>query len=212
MSNYLAVSAVTETLRQILTDAFQSVSKLSAAPQVRTGRPEAGKAPFVGANLYMYRLAPNAALRNADLPTRDKTGHLVTAPVAAWDLYYLISFYGEDVQLEPQRLLGAALLRLHAEAILSPERIAGVVAAASPDSYLAESDLASQIEHVRLTPLALTLEELSKVWTVFFQTTHAISLAYVASPVLISGDPMPPLKEVTERPRPAATPTPVDRL
>ena len=34
----------------------------------------------------------------------------------------------------------------------------------------------------------LTLEELSKLWTVFFQVTHRISLHYMAGPVLIDSD------------------------
>lgn len=195
MSNYLAVATVTETLRQMLSEAFQAVSKLSSAPQVRTGRPE-GKAPFVGANLYLYRLEPNGALRNEDLPTRGPNGGLMQRPRAAWDLFYLMSFYGEDTQVEPQRLLGAAVAAFHAEPILSPRRIAAVIAAAGRDGWLAGSNLASQPEHVRVTPVALSLDELSKVWTVFFQTAHAISLAYVASVVLIDADlevpPQPP--------------------
>ena len=207
MSNYLAVATVTETLCQVLRDSFRTVKQLSAAANVQAGRPEGLKDAFVGANVYLYRLTPNVAFRNADLPTRDAAGHLVQVPVAAWDLYYLISFYGIEKDLEPQRLMGAALARLHAEAILSPERIAQVVASAGPHGYLRESTLATQIEHVRLTPTTLTLDELSKLWTVFFQTTHALSVAYVASVVLIDADvDVPPQKTVKVDPAPPAHP------
>lgn len=50
--------------------------------------------------------------------------------------------------------------------------------------YLKDSDLARQTELVKLT-LGLNLEEMSKLWSVFFQTSHTLSVAYVASVVLL---------------------------
>jgi hypothetical protein len=59
------------------------------------------------------------------------------------------------------------------------------------DHYLKDSDLADEVEIVRLSPLSLNLEELSKLWSVFFQTPYVLSVAYLASVVLIDGDDMP---------------------
>ena len=41
---------------------------------------------------------------------------------------------------------------------------------------------------VKFTPLSLSLEELSKLWSVFFQTPYALSVAYQGSVVLIESE------------------------
>jgi hypothetical protein len=55
------------------------------------------------------------------------------------------------------------------------------------------------IERIKLTPLTLSLEDLSKLWSVFFQVPYALSIAYEASVVLI--EPSTPLAvpTVTDR-------------
>jgi hypothetical protein len=53
---------------------------------------------------------------------------------------------------------------------------------------LANSDLADQIELVKLTPMSLSTEELSKLWSVFFQTPYNLSIAYQGTVVLIESE------------------------
>ncbi len=47
------------------------------------------------------------------------------------------------------------------------------------------------MESVKFSPLSLDLEELSKLWSVFFQTPYALSVAYHASVVLIEAEETP---------------------
>jgi hypothetical protein len=193
MSNYLAVATVTFVLQQQLQAA--ATAAVSGAT-VATGRPDSPQngAPGPRVNLYLYQAAPNAALRNTDIPTRRADGTLVQRPQAALDLYYLISFYGNEAQLEPQRLMGNAVSALHANPLLTRESIRSAIASAlqsDPDHFLGASDLAEQVECVKLSPVPLNLEELSKLWSVFFQTPHALSVAYQASVVLIEGEGVP---------------------
>jgi hypothetical protein len=47
------------------------------------------------------------------------------------------------------------------------------------------------VERVRFTPTALSLEEFSKLWSVFFQVEYSLSAAYQASVVLIQNDDTP---------------------
>ncbi|MGH7451821.1 MAG: Pvc16 family protein, partial [bacterium] len=58
-------------------------------------------------------------------------------------------------------------------------------------AFLNASDLAEQIELVKFSPIVLNLEELSKLWSVFFQTAYRLSVAYQASVVLIDGKETP---------------------
>lgn len=193
MSNYLAVATATAAIKQILLNAFNSATYEFMGASVKTERPEKLKeAGFVGANLYLYQINPNAAYRNSDLATRTSNGKLIQQPQVALDLNYLLTFYGNDDTLEPQRLLGCAVSALNARPVLTRPLIQEAVAMAREfGDYLKGSDLAHQIESVKITPLYLNLDEISKLWTVFFQTAHTLSIFYQGSVVLIDADLVP---------------------
>lgn len=184
MSNSLAIATVTAALAQLVRTAAQGAV---GGADVIIGRPEApanGDAqPRV--RLYLYQVTPNAALRNADLPTRRGNGEVVQRPTAALDLHYMLAFYGDETEMEPQRMLGAVARDLHARPFLSRQAVLDAIAG---QAVLTGSDLADAFEHVRLTPQALSLDEWSKLWSVFFQTPHALSVAYQGSVVLIESD------------------------
>jgi hypothetical protein len=193
MSNFLAIATVTATLRRVLQDALNTAA--AGEPGGVSGafvyslRPDGSGNGAIdkGINIYLYHVTPNAALRNADLPTRRADGTLAQRPQAALDLHYLLSFYGQDSQLEPQRLMGVAVRTLHSRPILTRQMIRDTLA--DPIfNFLAASDLADQIELIKLAPLSLSLEELSKLWSVFFQTSYALSIAYQATVVLIESE------------------------
>lgn len=187
MSNALAVATVTAALRKKLSEA---VSEVPGA-KVTSQRPEATphKEPVV--NVYLYQTTPNTAWRNTELPTRGPGGNIVQRSQAALDLHYLLSFYGEESTLVPERLLGSVVQRLHERPVLTRKLIESTVPSFD---YLKGSDLAEESELVRLTPSALSLEELSKLWSIFFQCPYVLSVAYQATVVLIDG---------VEEPRPA---------
>lgn len=193
MSNSLAIATVTAALEALIR---KSVQQAVGGAEVVIGRPQ--NAPPANAqrwvHLYLYQVMPNSALRNADLPTRDSAGKLKQRPQVALDLHYLLAFYGDDKELEPQRMLGAVARDLHASPVLSRQAIHDVIASWT---VLTDSNLDEATEQIKLTPLALNLEELSKLWSVFFQTPHAVSVAYQVSVVLIESDdavnPAPPV-------------------
>ena len=188
MSNFLAIAAVTATLQHFLQDVVNNANVRAA--KATTTRPDgaAGGTLQVGVNIFLYQVKSNVALRNADLPSRREDGALTQRPRAALDLHYLLSFYGNEKELEPQRLLGAVARTLHAQPILTREMIRDTI---KKLPFLADSDLDKQSEMVRLTLLPLSLEELSKLWSVFFQTPYALSVTYEASVVLIEGAETP---------------------
>lgn len=177
MSNHLAFANVTAALRDLLDAAAkQAVSGAGATAE----RPDTLKDDSPRVNVFLYQVTPNGAWRNADLPTRRPDGTVGRRPQAAFDLHYVLSFYGSDKQHEPQRILGSVVSVLHSQPVLSPEILQG----AAKDT-LAASDLAKQVEAVRLTPTGFNLEELSKLWSVFFQVPYKLSVAYQASVALI---------------------------
>jgi len=183
LSNSLAIATVTAALRDVVLEALQGVSPLSGAPAVSLGRPEnRPRGEFVGANIYLYRVSPNPALRNNHLPSRDASRNIVARPRIALDLYYVLTFYGQASALEAQRLMASVMTALELNPELAPERIRQTI---SRTDFLRGSDLDLQSERVRFTMEFMTLEELSKLWSVFFQMTHELSVAYQASVVLL---------------------------
>ncbi|HJQ29571.1 MAG TPA: DUF4255 domain-containing protein [Rubrobacter sp.] len=198
MSNYLAIATVTSVLSQIIGAASEAAVPGAGVTTQRPGAPTGNATPDSGphVNLYLYQVSPNAAWRGDDLPTRDRNGGLVQRPRAALDLFYLLSFFGDEGDLEPQRILGSVATALHARPVLTRENIRSVVRTAvnaDPNHYLAGSDLADQVELVKFSPLPLNLEELSKLWSVFLQTPYALSVAYQGSVVLLEADGSPRL-------------------
>jgi hypothetical protein len=198
MSNGLAIAAVTSTFRYILDRALQaphpgpvggaSVTTLPVQQLANTDL--AGTA---GINLFCYQVTPNHAWNLSDLPTRRPDGSLVQRPVAALDLQYLITCHGQDTSLEPQRLVGRVVSALSVNPVFTRDVVDAALSLYAGDtqtSFLAESDLADEIELVKLSPFTLSLEELSKLWGVF-GTPYLLSLTYLATVVLIEAEVSP---------------------
>lgn len=184
MSNHYAIATVTATLQQLLDKSVGKDVVGATATMVSPDAPSAGL-PDPGVNVFLYQVTPNAAVRNEDLPTRRADAALVQRPRVGVDLHYLLTVYGEDSQFEPQRVLGSVVRTMHAKPVLTRVQIDN---ARSAFSVLAPSDLSSDVELVKFTQLPLTLEELSKLWSVFFQTKYNLSVAYQGTVVLIESE------------------------
>ncbi len=190
MSNSLAIATASETLRQLVDKVAKETLPGSGAV---LGRPDgADTTPQI--RIFLYQVIPNPAWSNADLPMRRGDGSLVQHPQAALDLYYLLTFYGDESQHQPQRLLGRVASVLHAQPFLTREMIRATIKSftdTDPGHYLGDADLADQVELVKFSPLPLNLEELSKLWSVFFQTPYALSVSFQGSVVLIESKDTP---------------------
>jgi hypothetical protein len=139
--------------------------------------------------LFLYQVISNPALNNMDATPLRSRG-TPTKRQAALDLYYMFSFYGSEVELEPQRLLGSVMRTLNDQRVIDQE----LIRAACRDStlpFLQESNLADQVQQINIVPLDLNLEDLSKAWSVFFQTPYLLSIAYKVLVVLVAGEEAP---------------------
>ena len=182
MSNHLAIATVTAALGQVVHTSAQSAV---GGVMLRFGRPVAQGAGTTErrVHVYLYQVTPHAALRNADLPSRSSDGRMVQRPRAALELHYLLSFYGDDQLLEPERMLAAVARDMHARPELTAQLVADAISGHATE--LGESDLGSAVERVRFTPVTLTLDDQSKLWSVMVQTPYALSMVYTASVVLL---------------------------
>lgn len=186
MSNSLAIAAVTATLRNLLDTKINAslVDDPSTDPGLAgtgittKGLDKARTGTGNQVNLFLYQTAVNAAWQNMDLPQQTRPNEQGRPPLALV-LHYLVTAYGsgDDDQMG-HRLLGRSMSVLYDHSVLGPSEI---------KAAMAGSDLADQVERVRIAPLALSVEEISKLWTVF-QAPYRISAAYQVSAVLIDSN------------------------
>ncbi len=196
MSNTHAIAAVTSTLRYVLQQAVDVEPDQVAGRKVTTLRPAqvaglgSDDSPARGLNVFLYQVTHNHAWNLTDLPTRSRSGSIVRRPLAALDLHYLVTAYGDELALEPQRFLARAELALAATPLLTKDVVENAIALFGGETetgFLRRSDLAEQAEAVKLSPEPLSLEEVSKLWGVL-GTPYLLSQAYTATVVLIEAD------------------------
>lgn len=184
MSNTLAIATVTQVFSDLLRDVQDNpllgpTNVTNLPPDQAAPDPQH---PERRLNLFLYQVSPNSALSNNDLPFRNSSGAVAAQPVLALDLHYLLTAFGLDGELDTHHLLAHAMSLVHETGFLDRDRIRQAVNAAG--SAITGSDLAEQVELVRIAPQMLTEEDLYRLWTVF-QTNYRLSVGYQASVVLI---------------------------
>jgi len=199
MSNHLAIAGATATLVQLLDEAVTRDFNGAHAAAGRPDIPAAAEAdPEV--RVFLYRVESNGARGNDDLPTRTRDAALIQRPQAALTLNYLLTFIGNETDYEAQRLLGICVGTLHFHPVLTRGEIERMILAAGAGNPLALVDLAEQPDLVRLTPHALSVDELSNLWSSFFQVEYRLSVAFQAEVILLT-PPEPPVRPLPVRER-----------
>lgn len=207
MSNHLAIATVTAVLQRTLQASVQrhveSVRISTVAPhRMGQGTPE------TGINLFLYHASRNNALKNPDGQAQRARNKRTPWRQTALELHYILSFYGNEAELEPQRLMGSVIRTFNDRTTLPAQMIQDTLND-STFSYLEQSDLSQQVQELQIMPEDLSLEDLSKVWSVFFQTPYALSMAYKVMAVVIDGeDPAERALQVRERPIQGIAPFP----
>jgi len=199
MSSALAIAAVTATLKDLLNEGLlnhdlSSIGSFSVTAQppdrITTGNTEANQL-----NVFLYQVTPNLGWRNVGLPSRDGRGNRIANPPLALDLHYLISAYGSQ-DFNAEILLGYAMQLLHETPGVSREQLRIVLGIPSPVDgnfvpgrfgTMSAEDLADQVELIKIAPVYLSADELSKLWTAM-QSRYRPSMAYLVSVVLIQAE------------------------
>ena len=190
MSNHLAVATVTASLKLMLQEAV-------GAGSVTVGRPAPPTEGHENVNLFLYQVVPNATLRNAHQPSVRQDGSRSGPAIVALNLHYLFTVSGPTDAFAAEQLLAKVARKLEASSSI-PVSIIKTVAA--DVNALAHTDLQFARDRVHISPLNLSLEEMSKLWSVLLQVPYMLSVAYTCSPVLIeteeSGSAGPPVSTV----------------
>jgi hypothetical protein len=209
MSSPLAIGAVSAVLRNLLDDglveagaAMGSTVAVSAVAPDTINVDNANDPPRL--NLFLYRVTPNPGWNNVGQPSRSAvTGERLTNAPLALDLHYVLTAYGK-ADFQAEILLGYAMHLLHERPVLDRAAIRRALNPSPLDvsmlppafQALTASDLADQVELIKITQAAITSDDMSRLWSAI-QTHYRPSSAYQVSVVLIAGT------------KPAVSPLPV---
>ena len=214
MSSALAIGAVSAVLKNLLDNGIVEQVALGTTVNVTAVAPDTIRLDAPDdppqLNVFMHQVTPNAAWRNRELPSRAANGDRLTNPPLALDLHYLITAYGRS-DFQAEILLGYAMHLLHERPMLDRAAIRRALDPSPLDvsmlppafQALTASDLAEQVEAIRITPMAMPIEEMSKLWAAI-QTHYRPSAAYQVSVVLIDA------KQAVRNPLPVLSRGPVD--
>lgn len=149
-------------------------------------------------NLYLYRLTPDSSWRQSPAPARagsaDSEPGEAGRQLLALKFHYLLSSYGErDGQGE--LLLGLAIDCLQQAALLSGERLQGLLQALSADgsgraraNVLARLVSAAPLQELRIRPEFLGMEEQTRLWSAW-QAHARLAMTYEVTALLKEAAP-----------------------
>jgi len=199
MSNALAIASVTAVLRDLLNNGLidhdvsatlgnVTVSSLSPDRIDMTSQNQTSRL-----NLFLYQVMPNAAWRNVGLPSRNGNGDRISNPPLALNLHYLLTAYGA-LELHAEILLGYGMQLLHETPVLTrnairtalapPSSVGGLPSLPPQMQALFTSELAEQVEQIKIVPETPNTEEISRLWSAL-GAPYRPTAAYQASVVLI---------------------------
>jgi hypothetical protein len=180
MSDYLAIAAVTTTLRNLL---MQVTVQANLPDTTVTTRPphraRSDRTTGNQINLFLYRLAPDTAWRRRSNGSKAMGDRPSAVKPVALNLYYLITAYGkDDDDILSHQLIGWVISRFNTYIELNQDVI---------QQNYPEHALVQQTEQIGVNPYPLSQEELSKLWSAFGRDVCGPTVAYQVSPILISG-------------------------
>ncbi len=196
MSDYLAVGGVSAVLMSLLGTALSNggpTTILGSAAAITNKSPDlvlTGTDETAGINIFLYYASMNPALRNLGLPSANASGGRLSNPPLAINLHYLVTAYGSHA-FDTEILLAWAMKVFHDTPVVPRDTIQQALAdllsvhpPPAENQLIAASTLASQVEHIRITPETLTTEEIYRLWTAF-QTHYRPTTSYQVSVVVI---------------------------
>lgn len=196
MSSPLALAGVTALLQDMLANrlaedpvaAALGAVTISALPPDRVELGENSDPTQV--NVFLHQITQNQGWANIGAPVRSGSGDRLSAPPLALDLHYLITAYATQA-LRTEILLARIAQTFHEVPVPSRAAITQALAPAAPPAGFPPgmdlTGLADQFEHLRITPEALSNEELSKLWSAL-QARYRPTLAFRVTTVLIDSD------------------------
>lgn len=181
MPNFLALASVTATISYML----EEVNKDVPGVKITTRPLDAIEVqnPVNALNVFLYLVKPSSSLGVIDVVGKDSSGNPTANPLLLLDLHYVITATAaENDDLVAQQILASAMRILNEHPIIPGETIRKAIRS---KEGLEGSDLADQMEDVKLNLDSLTADDLTRIWSRFPSANFRPSIAYTANVVLL---------------------------
>jgi hypothetical protein len=164
---------VGESLVELLRS--ELVGLVNSPQQIALTSPVNAEQQQIRLTVFLYSVTPTAELRNA--PAIRVAPGQERRPPLPLDLYYLMTAFAPDTihdptdrTLEADRLLGAAMQVFYDNGMLSGGLLRGVI---------------PRDTELRLTLQPITVEDLTRIWSVFPDQVYRASVSYLVTPARI---------------------------
>ena len=171
MTIYSSITDVSQSLLDLLKLEFGASTKIALESPKNAG-----------ANLltlFLYRVLESAEWKNAEpaTATRPDGTMIQRHPPLTLDAHYMLTAHGD--QLEAHKALGRAMRLLHDNSVLHGSRLRHL---GSGDSGLTADSV------VRITLNPISMEDMTRIWSVFPDTPYELSVTYLVTPVVIGSE------------------------
>jgi hypothetical protein len=181
LGNFLAFASVTATISYILEEVNRDIPgiRISTKPLDAIDVQN----PVNGLNIFLYLVSPTTSVDAVDTLVIDKAGRPTNNPSLSLDLHYIITATSsENEDLIAQKILASAMRVLNNHPVLGRDLIRKAV---RNKEGLEFSDLADQIDDVRLALNPLSIKDLTEIWSKFPNANFRSSIAYTAQVVIL---------------------------
>jgi hypothetical protein len=200
LTTELSIAAVTAVLKNLLGNGLVASASSTGIGDVNItalppDRLTTGADERTQLNIFMYRVAPFSTITHRPSFARKEHAPQSSPLPLAVELSYLLTACGAE-EFHAEILLGAAMQLLHQTPVLTPEKIRAALETFSTKktkvqshpvkAALSTSQLADQLQQIKITPQFLTFEDMSKLWSAL-QARYRPSVCYQVSAVMIAG-------------------------
>ena len=127
--------------------------------------------------VFLYSVVETPSLRNE--PPINSSSSKSQRPPISLDLYYMLTCYGsESIDNLTERILQA---RRYLGQVMRIFYDFGIIGGS-----LLQGDLAGTEQELRITLNTITVEDITRIWSVFPDTTYRTSVSYLVTPVRLA--------------------------
>lgn len=185
MSNELAIATVTATIQKIIQNAIEI--KVPGTLVTKADPPARGEGiPKKQINIHMCQAGIYIPLQNNDSPQRPKGSNGEKQTQTPLELYYLISFHGNQEKSEPQILMATTIGAIRDNPTFDREMIDAAINDPEND-YLLNSNLSEQVGQINVAASKMKSSEMQKFWSSYFGLPAPLFFVFEVNAILIDG-------------------------
>jgi uncharacterized protein DUF4255 len=190
----MSVEAIQDTGNTLISLLRTNIAELNEQNAIVASPVEVRDQQDVRLTLYLYSIVENPELKNEDWLMVNHTQSR-KSPLSL-DLYYLLTVYPAGIQagtsvhdanLESHRTLARAMRVFYDNGIVAGSSLLGSLRDSDPDQAL------------RVTLNPITVEDLTRIWSVFPEASYRPSVCYLVSPVRIDSEELTSTQRVVDK-------------